>query len=199
MRKTHFVTQECYHIYNRGVDRRDIFLDQGDYLKFIEYMKKIKETKLDNNQLSLFDSVEFICYCLNPNHYHFILKQLKDEGITKFMHFLATSYTMFFNTKYRRSGSLFQGPFKAKQVKSFDHLLWLSAYVNANAQIHGIIDDSSDYQWCSFPYYLGIEEGNVCNKKMIIETVNNYDKYAKETALIMKKRKEDAKYLELEI
>ncbi|MCX6744985.1 MAG: transposase [Candidatus Parcubacteria bacterium] len=198
MRRINFVNQEIYHIYNRGVDKRDIFLKNGDYLRFVEYLKQVQETKLNSDELSLLDSVEFICYCLNPNHFHFVLKQLRDGGISKFMHFLATSYTMFFNIKYQRSGALFQGPFKAKQVESFEHLLWLSIYVNTNAQIHGITDDAATYPWCSFAYYLGTEQINICNKRIILEEIKNYSSYAKEASSFMKKKKEMEKYLELE-
>ncbi len=190
MRKIDFTNQEYYHIYNRGVDKRDIFLDEDDFVRFLNYMKQIA-----NSDSALFHSVEFICYCLNPNHFHFILKQLRENGISEFMHFLATAYTMYFNTKYQRNGSLFQGPFKAIEIKSFEDLLWLSVYVNTNAQIHGIIEDASQYPWCSYPGYLGIKDDNLCNKDIILKEVKDYRKFASETALFMKEKKEMEKYL----
>src|SRR3989344_4384707 len=115
MRKLNFTNQEYYHIYNRGVDKREIFLEDSDYIRFLQYIKQIANKDINKSKagFNLLGSVELICYCLNPNHYHLILKQLRENGIAKFMHFLATAYAMFFNTKYQRNGSLFQGPFKA--------------------------------------------------------------------------------------
>jgi len=74
--------------------------------------------------------VDVVCYCLNSNHYHMILKQKSNDGIKKFMHKLGTSYTMYFNKKLKRSGSLFQGKFKSIHIDSNEYLLYLSAYVN---------------------------------------------------------------------
>ena len=160
MRKIIFNNNEYYHIYNRGVDKRDVFLDEGDYLRFLKSMTEFNTNKVDggfyrkflreraiNEIVKVGDQgdqgsasnleaeplsdplVEFICYCLNPNHYHFIVRQLAENGIIKFMQRLGTSYTMYFNTKNNRNGVLFQGKFKATQITSFDHLLWLSVYV----------------------------------------------------------------------
>jgi putative transposase len=168
MRKINFSNNEYYHIYNRGTDKRDIFLDEDDYLRFLKSMTEFNTSKIDGGLYRKFlreradgkgcdqgsasnleaeplsdPLVEFICYCLNPNHYHFIVRQLVENGIAKFMQRLGTSYTMYFNTKNNRNGVLFQGKFKAAQITSFEHLLWLSVYVNTNAQIHGITDNAT--------------------------------------------------------
>ena len=82
--------------------------------------------------------VDFVCYCLNPNHYHFVLKQLVDGGIRHFMHRLGTGYTNYFNERYKRTGSLFQGRFKAVYIDSNEYLLYISAYVNLNDRVHKI-------------------------------------------------------------
>ena len=129
MRKTQFQNEYYYHIYNRGVDKRDIFMDDKDYLRFLRTMRelnnnstdlqrdyekrKLEKTKrlsLGYPRLSLMGTpnlVSFIAYCLNSNHYHFLVKQLVEDGISKFMHKLSTGYTRYFNEKYNRSGSLF--------------------------------------------------------------------------------------------
>jgi len=93
--------QYYYHIYNRGTDKRKIFLEKWDYVRFLN------EPKL----------VDIICYCLNSNHYHLLVKQTTKNGISKFMHKLSLGYTSYFNDKYRRIGSLFQGKYKFKPVK----------------------------------------------------------------------------------
>ena len=189
-------------------------MDEGDYIRFLNsirefnrlepigslYEKAYRDEKESNSQLGIgfqdYPSlVDIICYCLNPNHYHLILKQLRDGGISKFMHKINLGYTNYFNLKNKRNGSLFQGKFKAVQIKSFEHLLWLTVYVNTNAQIHGIIDDAVNYPWCSYPDYLGIKEDNFCNKDIILNQVQDYKKIAKETALFMKEKKDMEKYL----
>ncbi|OGY41410.1 MAG: hypothetical protein A2Y67_02675 [Candidatus Buchananbacteria bacterium RBG_13_39_9] len=200
MRKVKFTNGEYYHIYNRGVDKRDVFLDEGDYIRFLKYIKEIlsSEAKPFSRRLSLEGAVELICYCLNPNHFHFILRQLRENGISNFMHLLATSYTMFFNTKYHRSGSLFQGPFKAVEIDSNEDLLWVSAYVNANAQIHGLIKDASNYKWCSYPEYLGLSPENFCHKDIIINQFRDkedFKKFMNDCVITMKEKKELQKYL----
>jgi len=200
MRKVKFENGKFYHIYNRGVDKREVFEDEGDYERFLKYIKEIlsSEAKPFSRRLSLEGAVELICYCLNPNHYHLILRQLKENGISNFMHLLATSYTMFFNTKYKRSGSLFQGPFKAVKIDSEEHLLWVSAYINGNAQIHGLIDDASQYQWCSYPEYLGLTDSAICSKGIILDQFKNlsdYQKASEECFKYMQEKKKLQKYI----
>ena len=80
--------------------------------------------------------VVIVAYCLNQNHFHFILTPISDGGIQKFMHRLGTGYTMFFNEKYKRSGSLFQGRYKAVHIETNEYLIHLSAYVNLNDRVH---------------------------------------------------------------
>jgi len=196
MRQIPFVTDNYYHIYNRGVDKREIFLDEKDFTRFIvsmrefnvekpigslyesEFRKRIsleKEAKLPIGSLASpprKSLVEFVAYCLNPNHYHFIIKQKSDNGIKMFMHKLGTGYTNYFNTKYNRSGSLFQGPFKAKHIDSVKYLTWLSGYVNGNVQIHQIAK-AKNHQWSSYQDYLELRKGTLCNKKLVLQEFNN--------------------------
>src|SRR5437868_10728186 len=130
MRKTSFVTGEFYHVYNRGIDKRNIFSDAKDIARFFQSMQEFNNIETigsiyENSFSSPLGSlasklrkpnkrlVNFICYCLNPNHYHFLLEQIAEKGIEKFLHRLGTGYTKYFNIKNKRSGSLFQGTFKA--------------------------------------------------------------------------------------
>ena len=152
MRKITFANGQYYHIYNRGVDKREVFLDEADFHRFIismillnderdGLMEQWRNIKKENTEMQFSDFrrlnlrkplVEFVVYCLNPNHYHFALRQLEENGIKKFMQRLGTAYAMYFNKKYKRSGALFQGTFKAIHVDSNDYLLYLSAYINKN-------------------------------------------------------------------
>lgn len=218
MRKTEFANGEYYHIYNRGVDKREVFLGREDYERFLLSMNLLNDERdglmlqwrdiqraepraklLDFQELSSREgpSVEIIVYCLNPNHYHFILKQLRDNGIKNFMHKLSTSYTNYFNKKNKRSGSLFQGPFKSVHIDSNEYLLYLSAYVNKNNFIHGY-DKNDNWPYSSLPDYLGERNGKLINKEIILgqfKSADEYKEFLESNSLYMREKKELAGYL----
>lgn len=166
MRKQPLITGEYYHIYNRGVDKRDIFSDKKDLDRFIESMSEFNRTEAivslanlrKTNQiapkaLSKEPLVSFIAYCLNPNHFHFVLKQLVDGGIAKFMQKLQGGYTFYFNVKNSRSGSLFQGTFKSQLMNNENYFNKIIGYTNKNYQVHNIPKNkmnlvfASDYEY----------------------------------------------------
>ena len=217
MRKVQFINEEYYHIYNRGVDKRQIFLDEEDHFKFLKSLKEfnnksyyeerskiVKECGL--KELSSFlgkaeKVVEVICYCLNPNHFHLILKQLEGDGIPNFLHKIGTSFTNFFNKKYKRSGSLFQGPYKGIHIDNNNYLLWLSGYVNGNSEIHKIAK-AEDYKWSSYGIFLGQRKSEIISSQEVIlsqfNQLNKYKEYksfVKEVIKESKKRKDLEKYL----
>ncbi|MEO0076303.1 MAG: transposase [candidate division WOR-3 bacterium] len=157
MRKFIFEKGKFYHVYNRGVEGRDIFLDNGDYLRFIHYLYELNDkeslppyfrqffTMHKVGKYELFEPgkiscskkkrnllVDIICFCLMPNHFHLLLRQLIDNGISQFMQKLGTAWTMFFNVKYKRNGRLFQGVYKVVQVSRENQLLYLSCYHHLN-------------------------------------------------------------------
>lgn len=146
MRAVSFVSGEYYHIYNRGVEKRKVFLDNADYFRFLLSMKEFNDINPIFNLVRLFKQhgmqvpqkakqpvVEFLCYSLLPNHYHFLVRQLEDGGISKFMQKLGCGYTNYFNIRYQRSGVLFQGVFKVKHIENDEYLLHLSRYIHLNA------------------------------------------------------------------
>jgi putative transposase len=206
MRKSPLANNEFYHIYNRGTDKRDIFLCDEDYFRFLKsmkvfnntescgglYEKFLREKRESRHSMSTKSLIEIIAYCLNPNHFHFILKQVYEKGIEKFMQKLGNGYTKYFNSKCDRSGVLFQGAFKSVHIKTSAHLLYLSAYVNKNYNIHGY--GKEEWKFSSLLDYLGKRDGKLCNKKIILDQFNNSsDKYAdfvEENALYMKGKKE---------
>ena len=210
MRRTEFANYEYYHIYNRGVDKREVFLDERDYGRFLEgicdfnnnlnreeRLRKAEKSELTSeSELSSDFSaepklVDIICYCLNPNHYHFILKQNSDKGIEKFMHKLSTGYTNYFNKKNNRSGSLFQGRYKSIYVASNEYLLLLSTYVNANHEIHGYPEKAWAYS--SYLDYIGKRDSKLCDKEIILDQFGNdfleYEKYVQDNMLYFKDKK----------
>ena len=187
MRKVRFGIGEFYHIYNRGVDKRAVFLETEDFERFLQSIREFNsqrpigslfensfrdKTKLGNRVAKL---VDIVGYCLNPNHFHLILKQRLDGGVSEFMHRLGSGYTQYFNIKHKRSGSLFQGKFKAIHVDSNEYLLHLSAYVNLNNRVHHVNDRSSKSSWGE---YLG-DNGNTRVKDIILKQFQNSSEYKK--------------------
>ncbi|HCP08789.1 MAG TPA: hypothetical protein DIT25_03270 [Candidatus Moranbacteria bacterium] len=219
MRKTEFANGEYYHIFNRGIEKRDVFLDENDYRRFLDgvyllndrqdglmiewrdYKKGNLSAKLEDFLKRSFRKkdplVEIVAYCLNPNHYHFILKQITDRGIERFMHKIGTSHTKYFNKKNKRSGVLFQGVFKSVHIDSNEYLLYLSAYVNKNNFIHGYNKNDS-WAYSSLHCYLNERLDKLVCKDVILGQFNNteeYKEFLENNALHMKEKKEVEKYL----
>lgn len=215
MLKNEITTGEFYHIYNRGVEKRDIFDDQYDMDRFYQSMIEFNSIepigsifensfiKDPQNPFSLKTReklVEFVAYCLNPNHYHFILEQLVDNGISIFMQRLG-GYTMYFNEKYERSGALFQGRYKAKHISSNDYLLHTSAYVNLNNEVHQLGGSTSKFEikssWKEYTDDNGNQDG-FCKKKIILDqfkSAKGYEMFAREALSLMQEKKQNDKEL----
>jgi putative transposase len=195
-----FITGEYYHIFNRGVEKRKIFDSESDYKRFRSSLKnfnstdpawKIEWAKEKGEILKGKALVEIVAYCLNPNHFHLLLKQARDNGISDFMRKLGTGHTMYFNKRYDRSGVLFQGKFKSVRIQNNNHLLYLSTYINCNSEIHKIAR-AEEYKWCSFGEYLSREK-ILCNKKIILSQFRDaeeYKNFCKENAFEIRKRRE---------
>lgn len=150
LRKDPFITGEYYHLYNRGIDKRVIFKLKSDYERFVMLLyvsnSNDESFRLDNliNRLHKnFDEILILdrgkplvsvgAWCLMTNHFHILVRQEVDGGITKFMKKLGTGYSMFFNIKYQRQGALFGGPFKSKLIGIGDNYLrHLFGYIHLN-------------------------------------------------------------------
>lgn len=149
MERPQFVAGEVYHIYTRGVEKRKIFMDDKDRLRFVHDLYEFNDLSPANNIWRYFQKlnskdarhrggktrkvlVEILCFCLMPNHYHLLVRQKVKEGITEFMRKLNTGYTNYFNKKYQRVGPLFQGKFKASRVIKEAHALYLPHYIHLN-------------------------------------------------------------------
>ena len=171
MRKDPLITGEYYHIYNRGVDKRDIFMNRRDMERFILSIKlfntvkpigsiQFKERSVDVERLQLDDEkslVSIVCYCFNPNHFHFLIKQEVEGGISEFFKRLLGGYTKYFNAIHNRSGSLFQGAFKSNLINQDDYFSIIRPYVNMNYMVHTISKEKSHLVWASDKEY---ESGN---------------------------------------
>jgi len=150
--------------------------------------------------------VEIVAYCLNPNHFHILLKQVEENGVSQFMKRLGGGYSWYFNNKHRRSGTLFQGPFRAKHIETNEYLLRLSAYINLNDQVHSLGDQVAKYgksitSWESYSENNSSKQKAVpqglfavnCSKDIILgqfSSVLEYKKFALETLSLIREGKE---------
>lgn len=188
-RLTPLVTGQYYHIFNRGSDKRDIFIDPDDYSRFIQtfyyyqflgpklrFSKFIKQKIVTFEPLAEKKVVEVICYCLMPNHFHFLVKQLKDNGISIFISQLANSYTRYFNTKRNRVGPLLQGAFKAVPVESDEQLLHLSRYIHLNPIVSDLVKVLDNYQWSSYAEYIN-DKASYCQTNEILNFFPSSQEY----------------------
>ena len=151
-----------YHIYNRGVEKRKIFLDKNDYSIFTYLMQRCLDPKLKVspngliNLHSIADEAYLVSYCLMPNHFHFLIKQKTKDAVTKLLRRVLSSYVYYFNRKYEREGSLFQGKPRGTLIQDEAYLLHLSRYIHLNpSEIIGkrLLES---YPYSSYPIYLGL-------------------------------------------
>jgi putative transposase len=141
-----------YHIYNRGVEKRLIFLEEADYQRFTGKLAGLL-TPLEKHK-DQSKNVVLLAYCLMPNHFHLVVKNTKQRGIESFMRSLCTSYSRYFNEKYDRVGPLFQGPYKASMITNTGSLLTKVRYVHRNPLEAGLVTDAEDYPHSNYNNYL---------------------------------------------
>jgi putative transposase len=204
MRKTKFQNENFYHIFNRGVDKRVVFEDKFDYFRFLSLAREVntpeqigslyhlkerlKRSDSERFRRSKTPLVAITAYNLVNNHFHFLLKQLTEGGISKFMQKLSAGYTSYFNIKHQRSGSLFQGTYKSVKIMTDEQLLYVSAYINANAEIHGL-GRAADWKYSSYLDYIDQRNGTLCDKKVILKEFNDTNSYKEYTNEVIKNSK----------
>lgn len=195
MRKTSFAVGEYYHLYNRGNSKQKIFLDKKDYDHFLKLLyicnsennfvlRDIGESLFDFDRNNIF--VYIGAYCLMPNHFHILVKEKEEGGITKFMQKFSTAYVMYINTKYKRTGSLFEGKFKSQYLNTDKYLKYIFSYIhlnplkliNKNWRTSIIKDNSklekylSTYKYSSYSEYIG--ENRIQSKILCKQVFPNY-------------------------
>lgn len=143
MERLTFETGEFYHVYNRSIEKRILFPRESDYVRFTQAAYYFNDATFQPENfkykgLTLVkdekrkELVEILAFCWMPTHYHFLLRQKVDGGITTFMRRLGTGFTMYFNKKYDRNGNIFEGPFKARHIAKDDYLLHATRYIHLN-------------------------------------------------------------------
>jgi putative transposase len=158
-----------FHVYNRGVEKRDIFCDKVDYYRFLHDLYEFNDSAPTNsNYKGIFGSptsvnssrdclVEIICFCLMPNHYHLLVGVQDKTKLTEFMRKVGTGYTNYFNQKYVRSGHLFQGKYKSILIENDEYLTHLSRYIHQNPKKSKKLNIESlyNYKYSSYLDYIG--------------------------------------------
>lgn len=198
-----YAPNSFYHVYNRGVEKRDIFLEEIDYGVLLSYLKTyltpkdkdalqniianplsgwreknmaLRELRLNNFS----DSIELIAFCLMKNHYHMLIRQESEAAMDQFMNSLWTRYTMYFNRKYKRIGPLFQDVYKAVLVETEEQLLYLTRYIHLNpiAKRHfrnpaSKGDALRSYFYSSYQDYIGLRHTSWIHSDAILSHWNS--------------------------
>lgn len=182
-----FINGQIYHVYNRGTEKRRIFESQRDYQRFLKTLNyyhfkgpKPKFSQFSPNGLFKPDLskkiVEILTFCLMPNHFHLLLKQVRDGGITELVSKLSNSYTKYFNIKHSRTGLLLQGEFKSVLIESGEQLIHVSRYIHLNPIASFLVRDLNDYQWSSYKEYVNNSNG-FCSKDDILGFFKSTESY----------------------
>lgn len=182
-----FVSGGYYHLYNRGLSKQSIFNNSRNYLRFkrtfLYYQIQNPKPKFSlYRQSKIFPIdpskklVDIVCYCLMPNHFHLLVKQLADGGISEFIRRFIHSYVKYWNIKYAHQGPLFEGIFKAVYIETDEQLLHLSRYIHLNPLVSNLVKNLKFYHWSSYNDYIGPSD----NLEIVKDPVLSFFKSPKE-------------------
>lgn len=198
IRKTILATGQTYHIYNRGIERREVFTNKREYQRAVDVISYYRNAAVpirfsrlmelpDDERLKVFDSlkrksdyeVKIIAFCLMPNHFHLLIRQEKDGGTSRFISNYCNSYNKYFNKKYNRVGPLFQGAFKAVRIETDEQFIHLSRYIHLNPVSSFIIEEDGldTYPWSSLPEYLGKVEQGISDSQIVLSHFKSRQDY----------------------
>jgi putative transposase len=185
-----------YHIYNRSNNKEKIFLCKEDFNFFLLKLKQnLFPDKILSRMRSLpSNSFSLVCYCLMPNHYHLLIRQNTDIPTSKLLQRICTSYSMYFNKKYQKSGHVFQAKFKQVTIDTDKYLLWLCAYIHQNPAVAGIVKSPVEYQWSSYGEFIKSDiNSDLCQKSIILDQFKNsleFAKFVDDSYKIIRERKD---------
>ncbi|MGQ0603776.1 MAG: REP-associated tyrosine transposase [Anaerolineales bacterium] len=168
-RNVTFVQGGHYHVFNRGANRQPIFREDENYLYLLRRIK----SDADEWHVTL------LAYCLMPNHYHFVVRQDSDRPISGFVQAVFNSYTKALNKRYGRSGTLFQGPYRAVAVASEEYLTHLCRYVHRNPLEAGLVSRLGDWPYSNFPEWIGERQGTLVDRQFAASRFPTAESYAR--------------------
>jgi len=170
-----------YHVISRGVERRNVFLDDADFEKFLELLEIVKEHYV-------FDVHSF---CLMTNHYHLLI-QTHEENLSDAMRYLNSHYAVYFNKKYSRSGHLWQGRYKSYYLFDEQHFWMVSRYIEQNPIVAGMVNDILEYKYQSMFFRHHKNSSNLLHNSKIF-TMSD-DEYNSFICVVLKKEEVDEVY-----
>lgn len=165
-----------YHIYARGHSKVDIYRDDEDYRVFLNLIKRYLGRRTQKNSCGrLYDNfrgeIELICYCLMPNHFHFLIYQIEPGVMSKLMRCINTSYSRYFNKKYSSSGAIFETVYKASIIDRDQYILHISRYIHRNPK------KWLGYSYSSLPYYLNHKTPDWLMVHRVIDLFTSINEY----------------------
>jgi len=208
IRKVHFAPGEHYHLCARGVSKQKIFLEERDFIRFLFLIlhfqapvkffnigrqvgcfvtskaSNIKAFNIHEEDIKNIISAREVLlegFAIMNNHFHIFLKEVEQRGTTNYMQRVLTSYAMYFNTKYKRSGHVFEGKFRAVHVESNEQLIYLSAYIHRNPrEIAGWTGKEYRYPWSSYQDYIRNNRwGKLLDPSIVLDQFSDPASYRK--------------------
>lgn len=167
MRRERLIESGYYHLYNRGENGEKIFYRQKNWLFFLSNLKRYFVP----------EQADILVYCLMPNHYHLLIRINCENFSNTVMKPFGISYTKAINKQQERNGHVFQGPFQSRQVQSDADLLNLSRYIHNNPVAAGLVKKPVDWEFSSFRDYIGLRNGNIPKRDLILGIIGNVKKY----------------------
>lgn len=179
------INNDIYHVFNRGVEKRKIFLTYRDYHHFLESLdhyrtnniKFSRKGKMAIKPMNKMKLVEILCYCLMPTHFHLLLRQMSEGGISKFISKVSNSFTKYFNVKNDRVGPLFQGVFKAVRIESDEQLIHVSRYIHLNPLAGNIVTNLKKFEWSSYPIYISERQASLVSNREVLDHFSSKKDY----------------------
>jgi putative transposase len=158
---------EYFHVYNRGVQKAQNFDSAANYAYFMEKM----QTSLDEESVAIF------CFCLMPNHFHFLLEQTAQGGISSFMQRLGNSYAKALNNQRGQTGHVFESKYKIKLIDTDSYLIWLSRYIHRNPKEAGIVRECAEWQYSSYQDLIGLRKNPFVSPRVVLSGFSSPDDY----------------------
>jgi putative transposase len=162
-----FLPGQYYHVYNRGVNHQDIFRVQDNY----RFLLKRVEEHASPNQMAM------IAFCLMPNHYHFLLRQDGEIPVSDFIQAVFNSYTKAFNRAFARTGTLFEGPFRAVAVDKYEYCIHLCRYIHRNPLDARLVRHPAEWEFSNYKEWVGRRDDNLTNKEFIRDNFPRSEEY----------------------
>lgn len=191
-------TGETYHVYNRSIAKETIFPHKYDYERFLKlvdfyrfsetgirfsYYNRLEQKLKSKFLKSLYDSptqANILSFAIMSNHYHFLIQQTEDEGVKYLISKIQNGYAKYYNTRYERSGAVFQSPFKARWIEDEQQLFHVSRYIHLNPLTSYILKESYEldhYKYTSYPDYISDNSRKFVSNEMILSSFKNQNNY----------------------